>query len=65
MMMHGCTDPPSTFHPYALAIAPHNITDPIGANANAAITKRASKDHIHGNHFWRGKGGGFIDLAPL
>src|SRR4029077_2410674 len=40
-MMHGWTEPSSTLHPYAFAIAPHNITDPIGANANATIRKSA------------------------
>ena len=39
----------STLHPYAFAMAPHNITDPIGANANAPITRSASKYQIHGN----------------
>ena len=29
-MMHGCTEPSSTLHPYAFAIAAHNMTDPIG-----------------------------------
>ena len=48
-MMHGCTDPSSTLHPYAFAIALHNITDPIGAKANAKITASASKYKIHGN----------------
>ena len=33
--MHGCTEPSSTLHPYAFAIAAHNMTDPMGANANA------------------------------
>jgi hypothetical protein len=36
-------------HPYAFAMAPHNITDPIGANANAPITRSASKYQIQGN----------------
>src|SRR4029079_3654889 len=48
-MMHGCTEPSSTLHPYALAIAPHNMTDPIGANANARMMKSASACHNHGN----------------
>src|SRR5215470_4304371 len=48
-MMHGCAEPSSTLHPYAFAIAPHNITDPIGANASAMITKRASAYQSHGN----------------
>src|SRR4051812_31056060 len=48
-MMHGCTEPSSTLHPYAFAIAAHKMTDPIGANANAPITRRASKYQIHGN----------------
>ena len=48
-MMHGCTEPSSTLHRYAFAIAAHNMTDPIGANANAAMTKSASKYQNHGN----------------
>jgi len=48
-MMHGCTEPSSTLHPYAFEIAPHKITDPIGANANAKITTSTSKYQIHGN----------------
>src|SRR5262245_51515032 len=47
--MHGCTEPSSTLHPYAFAIAAHNMTDPIGANANAAMTKSDSKYQSHGN----------------
>jgi hypothetical protein len=47
--MHGCTEPSSTLHPYAFVIAAHNMTDPIGANANAAMTKSASQYHSHGN----------------
>src|SRR6266699_1189535 len=47
--MHGCTELSSTLHPCAFAMAPHNITDPIGANANAPITRSASKYQIHGN----------------
>jgi len=47
--MHGCTDPSSTLHPYAFAIAPQNITDPIGAKENAKITTSASEHKIHGN----------------
>ena len=47
--MHGCTEPSSTLHPYAFAMAPHNITDPIGVNANAKITKSTTKYQIHGN----------------
>jgi hypothetical protein len=30
-------------------MAPHNITDPIGANANAAMMKSASTYQNHGN----------------
>src|SRR6516162_3874005 len=48
-MMHGCTEPSSTLHAYALAIAPHNITDPMGVNANARMTKSARKYHSQGN----------------
>src|SRR5262249_62120694 len=48
-MTHGCTEPSSTLQPYAFAIAPHNITDPMGANANARITNSASKYQNHGN----------------
>src|SRR6266404_6154257 len=48
-MMHGCTEPSSTLQPYAFAIPAHNITDPIGANANAKIARRASKYKTHGN----------------
>src|SRR5262245_65522748 len=48
-MMHGCTEPSSTLHAYALAIAPHNITDPMGANANTTMTNSASKYQNHGN----------------
>jgi hypothetical protein len=48
-MMHGCTEPSSTLQPYAFAIPAHNITDPIGANMNARITKSTSKYQIHGN----------------
>jgi len=51
-MMHGCIEPSSTLHPYAFAMAAHNITDPIGANANPKITKSASKYQIHGNLLW-------------
>jgi hypothetical protein len=40
LMMQGCTDPSSTLHPFALAITLHNITDPIGANANTMIGTR-------------------------
>jgi len=47
--MHGCTEPSSTLQPYAFAIAPHNITDPIGAKANATITNSASEYQNHGN----------------
>jgi hypothetical protein len=35
-----------------LAIAPHKITDPIGANANAPITRSASKYQIQGNRLF-------------
>src|ERR1700750_2795615 len=48
-MMHGCAEPSSTLHRYAFAIAAHNMTDPIGANANAAMTKSASIYQSHGN----------------
>jgi len=48
-MMHGCTEPSSTLHPYAFAIAAHNMTDPMGANANATMTKSASEYQSHGN----------------
>src|SRR4030095_11955593 len=48
-MIHGCTEPSSTLQPYAFAIAAHEITDPMGANANATITKSARKYHSHGN----------------
>jgi len=47
--MHGWTEPASTLHLYAFAIALHNITDPMGADANAPMTKTASKYHSHGN----------------
>ena len=47
--MHGCIDTSSTLHPYAFAIAAHNMTDPIGANANATMTKSANEYQIHGN----------------
>src|SRR5262245_28251012 len=48
-MTQGCAEPSSTLHPYAFAIAPHKITNPIGANANATMTKSASAYHSHGN----------------
>ena len=48
-MIHGCTEPSSTLHPYAFAIAAHNITDAIGANANAAMKKSANAYQSHGN----------------
>src|SRR4029077_20671327 len=48
-MMHGCTEPSSTLHPYAFAIAAHNMTDPMGPNANATMTNSASIYHSHGN----------------
>lgn len=48
-MMHGCTEPSSTLHPYAFAIAAHNMTDPMGANANATMRKNANQYHSHGN----------------
>lgn len=48
-MMHGCTEPSSTLHPYAFAIAAHSMTDPMGANANATMRKSASQYHSHGN----------------
>ena len=48
-MMQGCTEPSSTLHPFAFAIAAHNMTDPIGANANATMTRSASQYHSHGN----------------
>jgi hypothetical protein len=47
--MHGCTEPSSTLHPYAFAIAAHNMTDPMGANANATMRKSASQYHSQGN----------------
>ena len=37
------------FAPVLFAIAAHKMTDPIGANANAPITRSASKYQIHGN----------------
>src|SRR6516165_3348786 len=52
-MTHGCTEPSSTLQPYAFAMAPHNMTDPIGANANAPIRRRARKYQSHGNLLWR------------
>ena len=48
-MMHGCAEPSSTLHPYAFAIAAHNMTDPIGAKASATMTKSASAYNSHGN----------------
>jgi hypothetical protein len=51
-MMHGCTEPSSTLHPYVFAIAAHNMTDPIGPNANRKIAKSASKYQIHGNRLF-------------
>jgi hypothetical protein len=51
-MMHGCTEPSSTLHPYAFAIAAHNMTDPIGANASATMMKSASEYQIHGNRLF-------------
>ncbi len=48
-MMHGYAELSSTLHPYVLAIALHNSTDPIGANAKAVITNSASQYHTHGN----------------
>lgn len=48
-MIQGCTEPSSTLQPYALAMALHNITDPIGANAKAAIMKSARPYQSHGN----------------
>jgi hypothetical protein len=36
-------------HPYAFAIAAHNMTDPMGANANATMRKSASEYQNHGN----------------
>ena len=48
-MMQGCTEPSSTLHPFAFAIAAHNMTDPMGANANATMTRSASQYHSHGN----------------
>src|SRR5207249_7000614 len=61
--MQGCTEPSSTLQPYALAIQAHNITDPIGANANARIRKSASRYQTHGKRFRRGEGGGFISTS--
>src|SRR6516164_5115506 len=51
-MMHGWTEPSSTLHPYAFAIAPHNRTDPMGANANTTMTNSANKYQNHGNLLW-------------
>src|ERR1051325_5788042 len=48
-MMHGCTEPSSTLHPYAFAMPAHSITDPIGAKANATISTSASTYQNHGN----------------
>src|SRR5215472_5221899 len=48
-MMQGCTEPSSTLHPYAFAMAAHNITDPIGTNANATMMTSASTYQNHGN----------------
>ena len=48
-MMHGCAVPSSTLHPYAFAMAPHSITDPIGANAKPAMRKSTSPYQSHGN----------------
>jgi hypothetical protein len=48
-MMHGCTEPSSTLHPYAFAIAAHNMTEPMGANANVTMTKSATEYQSHGN----------------
>ena len=50
-MMQGWAEPSSTLQPLALAIVAHSITDPIGANANATITKSASKYKTQGNLF--------------
>jgi hypothetical protein len=49
LMMQGWTEPSSTLHPCVFAIHAHNITDPIGANANATITTSASEYQIQGN----------------
>ena len=62
-MMHGCTEPSSTLHPNAFAIAAHNMTDPMGANANATMMKSANKYQSHGKRLRRGRGAGFIALA--
>src|SRR3954468_24185885 len=48
-MMHGCTEPSSTLHPYAFATVAHNMTDAIGANASATIGRSASTYQSHGN----------------
>src|SRR5437763_5735756 len=50
-MTQGCTEPSSTLHPYAFAIALHKMTDPMGANANAPIRRSANKYQTHGNRF--------------
>jgi hypothetical protein len=41
------------------------MTDPMGANANATMTKSANKYQSHGKRLRRGRGGGFIKLAQL
>src|SRR3954451_19076061 len=48
-MLHGCTEPSSTLHPYAFATVAHKTTDAIGANANATIGRSASTYQSHGN----------------
>src|SRR5213080_4405575 len=63
--MQGCTEPSSTLQPYALAIQAHNITDPIGANANARIRKSASRYQTHGKRFRRVKVAGSYQLARI
>jgi len=60
LMMHGCTEPSSTLHPYEFAIAAHNMTDPMGANANAMMTNSARQYQNHGNLF----GLPFINAIP-
>ena len=58
-MIQGCTEPSSTLHPYALPIAAHNITDPIGANANKTISAKTSQYKTHGKCFRERTGGEF------
>jgi hypothetical protein len=58
-MIQGCAEPSSTLHPYALAIAPHNITAPIGANADKTISAKISQYKTHGKCFRERTGGEF------